>query len=299
MNATLSPSSTAWEKTSRSCPANPSSPADLFGRYDPLGFNAGDANLYRYVGNNPTNTVDPTGLAQTRIPLNLIAASYISHFKTLRKDDMPKLGKATHDWFNSLNPKKFNVKTSWDLFTKFVSTGIETAENKLLLTELRILYKLALSTDKYYVVLSSKGGGTETNPIRGLKIRLGPTEDGPGSLDFGKPIGELALKIKPILDDYEISTDRQWAWARISLKISFTAGPFKQKHLILDNPRVWFGVENGVDYPKDGKIPVYNSDAASGKFNFGGLYDLNKPKNPWVKDGIALDNLPSKRKYGR
>jgi hypothetical protein len=29
---------------------------------DPLGFEAGDANLYRYVGNDPTNATDPTGL---------------------------------------------------------------------------------------------------------------------------------------------------------------------------------------------------------------------------------------------
>src|SRR5262249_9199318 len=29
---------------------------------DPLGFAAGDGNLYRYVGNGPTNATDPTGL---------------------------------------------------------------------------------------------------------------------------------------------------------------------------------------------------------------------------------------------
>ncbi|QDT07270.1 putative deoxyribonuclease RhsB [Rubripirellula lacrimiformis] len=29
---------------------------------DPIGFNAGDSNLYRYVGNSPTNATDPTGL---------------------------------------------------------------------------------------------------------------------------------------------------------------------------------------------------------------------------------------------
>jgi predicted Zn-dependent protease len=36
--------------------------ADLFDNYAPLGFEAGDANLYRYVSNSPTNLVDPSGL---------------------------------------------------------------------------------------------------------------------------------------------------------------------------------------------------------------------------------------------
>jgi hypothetical protein len=30
---------------------------------DPIGFSAGDYNLFRYVGNNPTNLTDPSGLA--------------------------------------------------------------------------------------------------------------------------------------------------------------------------------------------------------------------------------------------
>ena len=37
---------------------------------DPIGFGAGDANLYRYVGNSPTNYTDPSGLeAEIRWPL--------------------------------------------------------------------------------------------------------------------------------------------------------------------------------------------------------------------------------------
>jgi RHS repeat-associated protein len=35
---------------------------------DPLGLAAGDANLYRYVGNSPTNATDPTGLATASMP---------------------------------------------------------------------------------------------------------------------------------------------------------------------------------------------------------------------------------------
>jgi len=39
----------------------------LAGRFlqeDPEGFAAGDANLYRYVGNGPTNATDPSGLQE-------------------------------------------------------------------------------------------------------------------------------------------------------------------------------------------------------------------------------------------
>jgi hypothetical protein len=37
---------------------------------EPMGFEAGDANLYRYVGNSPTNYIDPYGLdAGGRMPI--------------------------------------------------------------------------------------------------------------------------------------------------------------------------------------------------------------------------------------
>jgi RHS repeat-associated protein len=39
-----------------------SPPLGRFLSQDPLGFDAGDYNLYRYVSNNPVNDVDPTGL---------------------------------------------------------------------------------------------------------------------------------------------------------------------------------------------------------------------------------------------
>jgi hypothetical protein len=39
--------------------------AGPLGGAEPLGFAADDANLYRYVGNEPTDWIDPTGLEET------------------------------------------------------------------------------------------------------------------------------------------------------------------------------------------------------------------------------------------
>ena len=34
---------------------------------DPIGFSGGDGNLYRYVGSDPVNSIDPTGLANSLV----------------------------------------------------------------------------------------------------------------------------------------------------------------------------------------------------------------------------------------
>jgi RHS repeat-associated protein len=41
---------------------------------DPMGFGAADANLYRYVGNNAPNAIDPSGLLDAKLELPLKAA---------------------------------------------------------------------------------------------------------------------------------------------------------------------------------------------------------------------------------
>jgi RHS repeat-associated protein len=38
---------------------------------DPIGFAAGDANLYRYVGNSPINTTDPSGLSAAAVGIKV------------------------------------------------------------------------------------------------------------------------------------------------------------------------------------------------------------------------------------
>src|SRR5262249_37326401 len=46
---------------------------------DPIGFEAGDANLYRYVGNAPTNHTDPSGLDYTWYTITNNSYTYTSN----------------------------------------------------------------------------------------------------------------------------------------------------------------------------------------------------------------------------
>jgi hypothetical protein len=64
MKASQMPTSVNWEGNANSVRSGSSAVAALFQGHDPLGFDAGDANLYRYVGNGPTNATDPSGLEE-------------------------------------------------------------------------------------------------------------------------------------------------------------------------------------------------------------------------------------------
>ena len=70
------------------------------GRYtqkDPIGFMAGDSNLYRYVKGNPVNVVDSDG--QIAAPV-LIALAYVHY---TRNDDMNEA--VTDDWEKGVDPR--------------------------------------------------------------------------------------------------------------------------------------------------------------------------------------------------
>jgi hypothetical protein len=47
---------------------------------DPIGFDAGDPNLYRYVGNNPTNGVDPSGLEEKNVVKPVVEGIFLLPF---------------------------------------------------------------------------------------------------------------------------------------------------------------------------------------------------------------------------
>jgi hypothetical protein len=71
-----------------------------------LGFEAGDANLYRYAGNNPANAVDPSGLQAVQFPVPKLDA-YTQY-------DVPT-GKLDWEFIKPTPPEGLNVYSEVDL----------------------------------------------------------------------------------------------------------------------------------------------------------------------------------------
>jgi RHS repeat-associated protein len=69
---------------------------------DPLGFDAGDSNLYRYVQNNATNASDPTG-CQERLPLPVLSLDRTSPPDTFNHQGTGiSLSEETQQWLRAL-----------------------------------------------------------------------------------------------------------------------------------------------------------------------------------------------------
>ena len=132
----------------------------ILGGYDPLGFDAGDDNLYRYVVDDPTNATDPFGLKINRGTFENLLPRYVS-------DDEKKILEAL---FGS------------DLYGQMM----EALEESELMFELQIDTKL--KSGKYSVPGLTRE--TQNPKYRGkgerAVIKLNPTFDYPGCPD-GEP----------------------------------------------------------------------------------------------------------------
>jgi RHS repeat-associated protein len=89
---------------------------------DPMGFGAGDTNLYRYVGNNSTNAIDPSGLSW-ELPASWNDNLYAVDKYIAGVADLASFG-ATTSIRNSLYGDKVAGQHEGDLFTAGQWTGV-------------------------------------------------------------------------------------------------------------------------------------------------------------------------------
>lgn len=85
-----------------------------FIQQDPIGFNAGDTNLYRFVGNSPTNATDPSGTTSTAAFVSAVSNAvnslprpgphFIQFYIQSQQASFPNLGNGVLQYFGVGGP---------------------------------------------------------------------------------------------------------------------------------------------------------------------------------------------------
>jgi hypothetical protein len=92
-----------------------------------LGYNAGDANLYRYVGNSPTNVTDPSGLEWTKE--GVIAILSTSPLGQLTLKTLPKVTVYKVDYIKSYIQTREKETDPWPTeWKENYSSGLKDVE---------------------------------------------------------------------------------------------------------------------------------------------------------------------------
>jgi hypothetical protein len=147
-------------------PGNPVGGVRFLG-HAPLGFDAGDNNLYRYVGNNPVTGVDPfglkvTGTLTTPVGLDSKQKSFDIKDKKFTLDELAKLvGKAS----------VFKVKTDYEA---------KVSDDDKCEYRITVFLRLVNNADDKQVALAQAGGNLKAGmpPMKGTLAIDAPVKAG-------------------------------------------------------------------------------------------------------------------------
>jgi hypothetical protein len=162
---------------------------------DPLGFEAGDTNLFRYVGNKPTIATDPTGLAGKTVETGIKGIKlFIEWFPGLNTAEIKIMTKkgvelAIAKWI--LNPK-----TGESVCNVVATHGKKVLPGVAQSTLKKIMPKLAAEMAKNAEriggtwVLTRLADATRTGGRLGLARPTAPT---PGAMTFGTLLSAIGF----------------------------------------------------------------------------------------------------------
>jgi RHS repeat-associated protein len=125
---------------------------------DPIGFNAGDGNLYRYVGNSPTNFVDPSGNVGNNVnPLPRVDPNCLAQKP---KEDPCKDTLINRDVFKNFiaNIKNNKNQNNWKnpkLRQQIIQNAINQATDGAGLPRVKIAYKPISGSNAEYDVATN------------------------------------------------------------------------------------------------------------------------------------------------
>jgi len=191
--------------------------AGPLGGADPLGFAAGDANLYRYVGNDPTGMIDPSGLeadSPAQSTVTDVSTTIIGGMKK-KKDNPPqtfpgdktvqgscatfakKLADALKDKNIPYKLHFYNVSTGPGdgTFPEFIYTTVKGKEVTvpLALASVHIIVEVKVMCDGKETTIFLDAGADVGGPSRGnvgdpTTGVIAPPNQTPKDTKTGKPI---------------------------------------------------------------------------------------------------------------
>ncbi len=173
---------------------------------DPIDFAGGDPNLYRYVGNSPTNARDPTGLSgDVKLPTNAcdctVAKSVNEAIEEMERENWkpkanPKTGKYDPGAFGKELERRVMLKLEQQPPVKRYTWGIFSKTEKVWFTDLTI----EKSTGKVVQMGRGSGGVFDTRN----HIQIDAIHVKPGYVpEVGKPLDPDQIR-----DVYEIKASR-------------------------------------------------------------------------------------------
>jgi uncharacterized protein RhaS with RHS repeats len=166
---------------------------------DPIGFDAGDADLYRYVGNEPLKKTDPSGLDPEKK-----APEWVPYMKGI---EIQSKFKDEGDFRDALRNTIMIYRYRGDLYGK-IEPGSKNPEGKNLVSVELGKCKYAFGTNVWVFYTNDKGQVTKV-----VWANLAPTI--PGNPRMGVPPGvaaaakaELQKQLNKIIDDNRNDPDK-------------------------------------------------------------------------------------------
>lgn len=170
---------------------------------DPIGFGAGDANLYRYVFNSPTNATDPSGL-DTRVT-QLVYKALITRFVQTNTKLHRRAANLSQEELTE--PERLSLDIEKSLAPHAIKLAAEKALRDLKITGVTVnlgdWLKASISDDDYKKIVKQAGASLER--VRTIsadsaeRIRL----EGNWELKIYKKGGKYSISVGVDTDSWE------------------------------------------------------------------------------------------------
>ncbi len=279
---------------------------------DPISFRAGDANLYRYVGNSPTNATDPSGLdAGTSIEIGQTWPRGYSLPQPIKNTIMNAVGAGFAWWYQPLPNYSPIGNTLLGSAAFLDGDGREALLDALRFREAAHIFADNLISEKYPNPPNSETLRTWILEVANhyywqmmLTIRHGPEMAGLfGDWHETGWVGENPVDLDRILDNHNNAMARQAAAdLRKDFLDSVAASPRQSETEVWEQKKSYYDqkVREHIENLIADAVEKYRDDIKKGVFQNSGGKAIISANDPFITQnlGVPKTTPPGKGRPG-